>query len=89
MRHYILEFTKQSEQEFLSFSNTIQIRIKKKMEFFLTSQNPLQYAKKLMGRENHFRFRIGDYRIIVTKQHQKTLIILVIIKIGHRSKIYE
>lgn len=89
MKPYFFEFTTQSEREFLGFPVQIQQRIKIKMEFFLNTDAPLSFAKKLQGRKDTYSFRIGDYRVIVTPKDQKTLIILLILKIGHRRKVCE
>lgn len=88
-KQYFLEFTDQSEREFLSLANNIQIRIKVKMEFFINTGNPLHFAKKLSGSENTYRFRIGDYRLLVTPKNKGVLVILLILKIGHRREVYE
>ncbi len=43
--------------------------------------------KKLKGRENEYRIRSGDYRIIFEWINGKMKIL--IIKIGHRKEIYD
>ena len=51
-------------------------------------QNPHPYgSKKLVGSENGFRIRLGDYRIIYTIT-SKTLTI-EIVRIGHRKNVYK
>ena len=90
MKNYALEFTTESEREFLSLPGDVQWRIKKKMEFFVRAENPLAYAKKLHGTDDKYRFRIGDYRVIVAPKNRTTIIvILLILKIGHRREVYE
>lgn len=42
-------------------------------------------AKKLAGR-NGYRIRVGDYRIIY--EIQKSVLVILIIDIGHRREIY-
>jgi mRNA interferase RelE/StbE len=49
------------------------------------SENPYSYAK-LAGRENLYRARTGDFRIIYTII--KTKLIVLVLKIGHRKEIY-
>ena|SRR3989338_5787783 len=89
MKHYFLDFTVTSEQEFLNLPYDIQKRIKTKMEFYINSENPLHFAKKLHGSDDAYRFRIGDYRVIVTPKEKKFIVILLILKIGHRREVYE
>jgi len=43
-------------------------------------------AEKLSGREDLFRVRVGDYRVIYSV-HDDELLVLVV-KIGHRGKVY-
>ena len=89
MKKYILQFTPGSQEDFLKLPKNIQWRVKRKMDFFIQTENPLHFSKKMKNHDRWYRFRIGDYRIIVTPKDTKTLIILVIIKIGHRRDIYE
>lgn len=47
---------------------------------------PESFVRRLVG-EPYYRLRVGDYRVILDIQ-QKNLIILVI-EVGHRKKIYK
>ncbi len=42
--------------------------------------------KKLQGKENTFRLRVGDYRILYTLENN--ILIIFVIKIGHRKDAY-
>lgn len=44
-------------------------------------------SSKLKGSRDLFRIRYGDYRVIY--QVQKTVLVIIIIKIGHRREIYK
>ncbi|WP_197088023.1 type II toxin-antitoxin system RelE family toxin [Crocosphaera watsonii WH 8501] len=44
-------------------------------------------AKQLKNGDGRLRIRIGDYRIIY--QVENNILVIVVIKIGHRSKIYK
>ncbi|WP_297497524.1 type II toxin-antitoxin system RelE/ParE family toxin [Thermococcus sp.] len=44
-------------------------------------------VKKLRGRENTFRVRLGDYRVIYELQRKKLLIL--ILKFGKRENVYK
>lgn len=72
---------------FASLDRSLQRRILQKLRCFETSQNPLHFAKKLQG-TNFYRFRIGDYLLIIVPKEKQTMIILLILKIGHRREIY-
>ena len=43
-------------------------------------------VKKLTGAENLWRIRVGDYRIVYTIEDDR--LIVLVVKIGHRRKIY-
>lgn len=64
-------------------------KILKKITFFRTQKNPLNFAKPLksMG-EGKYRFRIGDYRAIFRIDKNHTIQFLMILKIKHRKEIY-
>ncbi len=54
----------------------------------LLSDNPTaNNCKKLIGSEHIYRIRIGDYRIIYSIE--SNLLLIEIIKIGHRKDIYK
>lgn len=43
-------------------------------------------VKKLTGTEG-YRLRVGDWRVVYTLKHQQLTVI--VIRIGHRSEVYE
>ncbi len=49
-------------------------------------QNPERYVEKLV-RYPYYRLRIGDYRVIL--DIQKEVVRIMILKVGHRSNVYE
>jgi len=52
------------------------------------SKNPYaRNAKKLIGEKDLFRIRSGDYRIIY--QVKDKILLILILKIGHRKEIYK
>jgi len=66
-------------------------RILKKLKFFADSDNPLQYANKLVDHDPaQFYFRVGDWRIIfVLVKGEGGVVFLEIIGIGNRKDIYK
>lgn len=88
-KSYQFQFSRNTDNDFASLEKDLQARILKKLGFFEHSGDPLSFAKKLQGLENRYSFRIGDYRVIVAKKDQGTLVILVVVKIGHRREVYE
>jgi mRNA interferase RelE/StbE len=50
------------------------------------AENPRGPAVKRLRSTNHYRLRVGDYRIIFELQEQRVLVL--VLKIGHRREIY-
>ena len=49
-------------------------------------QNPERYVEKLV-RYPYYRLRVGDYMVILDIQSE--MIRILILKVGHRSNVYE
>lgn len=66
-------------------SKDIQIRIVKKLDFFCSHDDPVEFAESLVRSElGSYRFRIGDYRVIFDLEDGGIIILLI----GHRRDIY-
>ena len=87
-KSYRFEFSRPAEKEFAVLPRVLQSRMLKKLEYFQNSNDPLVFAKKLIGTEDKFRFRVGDYRIVVSKIDKNTFVILLMLKIAHRKDVY-
>lgn len=88
-KKYKIEFSRRARDEFFSLPKNLAGRIADKLAFFETQPNPLLYAKKLAVREDTFRFRIGNYRVIFSLKERDIIVILLILKVGHRRDVYE
>lgn len=87
MAAYQIEFTRSAEKEFDRVPARMQLNAVEALQ--LLAQNPhseLLKIKKLKGAEDLFRIRLGDYRIVYEVRNAQ--LIILVIKIGHRSKIY-
>ena len=52
------------------------------------SSNPRAFGKPLKGNlKNYWRYRIGNYRVIVDIQEDK--LVILAINVGHRKSIYK
>ena len=49
-------------------------------------QNPERYVEKIV-RNPYYRLRVGDYRVILDIQNE--MVRILILKVGHRSNVYE
>jgi mRNA-degrading endonuclease RelE of RelBE toxin-antitoxin system len=58
--------TAHAEEDLRSFPADVQERILSKLAFYIASDNPLVFARKLHGSYlGHYRFRVGEYRVIL------------------------
>lgn len=79
--------TQAAREDLHTTDRIIARRIVKKIQWFSAQENPLIYAKTLEDSDaGDVRFRVGDYRLIAIVDSKKLFI--VIVKIGHRSKVY-
>jgi mRNA interferase RelE/StbE len=44
-------------------------------------------VKKLVGMENLYRLRVGDYRVVYTLDD--TILLILVVKIAHRKDVYK
>lgn len=86
---YRAKLTRNAKRELSSLAKVVQKRIAEKIRFYISSDNPLKYAKKLKPPfDGLFRFRISDYRVIFEIDSRGNLTILIILTIKHRKGIY-
>lgn len=64
----------------------VQKRILAKLEYFISTPNPLFFAEYLKNHKiGQYRFRIGDYRVIFDVEGD----LIIILDLGHRRDIYK
>jgi len=82
---YRYVFKKQAFSDLKHLPKKIQLRIIKKLDYFIASDKPLQFSDKLINfRIGQYRFRIGDYRVIFDLEDN----LIIILTLGHRKEIY-
>jgi len=80
-------FTRKAQKQINDLDAPIQLRIRKYILEKL-KVNPTLYLEPLSGNfSGYYKFRIGDYRLICSKDDDK--LIIIIIELGHRSEIYK
>ncbi len=82
---YRIEFKPSAAKEFSQLPKNIQKRIAAKVNTLADNPRP-RGVEKLEGRENRYRIRVGDYRVIY-EIHNEVLLVLVV-RIGHRREVY-
>ncbi len=89
MKKYAFRFTTQGQKSIFSLPQTIQQRIITKLKKMESTEDIFTYAEKLTGYNNHYKVRIGNYRVIFIPEKNTKITILLVIKIGHRKDIYK
>ena len=82
---YRIEFKPSAAKEFSQLPKNIQKRIAAKVNTLADNPRP-RGVEKLEGRENRYRIRVGDYRVIY-EIHDEVLLVLVV-RIGHCREVY-
>jgi mRNA interferase RelE/StbE len=82
---YRITFTPEASREFSSLPKDVQRRIDPRI--LALADNPWPPgSKKLKGMKNLHRIRIGDYRVVY--QVQSDVLLVLVVRIGHRREIY-
>ncbi len=78
-------FSKYAYREFQQLPKEIQLRIIKKLIFYLAQKDPLTYAKLIVGGDGTiYRFRIGDYRLIFEYTEKEVFVL----RVATRGSVY-
>ena len=80
-----VDFTRSAEQQLRALPRRDQRRLAARIDALADNPRP-PGVKKLAGEESLYRLRSGDYRILYTVKD--ALLIVLIIKIGHRRDVY-
>ncbi|MGF1677470.1 MAG: type II toxin-antitoxin system RelE/ParE family toxin [Rivularia sp. (in: cyanobacteria)] len=83
---YQVALTKSATKELNKLPTDIKNRIDAKI-LTLASNPRLSGVKKLKGIENTYRVRVGEYRVVY--EIYDDVLLVTVIKVGHRSDIYE
>ena len=79
-------FSERARKEWNRLDHSTQEQLRKKLHFYLQSEQPLKFAERLKDPGlGEYRFRIGDYRIIFDFEGDKVLVL----RVGHRKDIYK
>lgn len=82
---YSIEFTKTAEKDLRRLPKQVISRIRKAVDALAENPRPHGY-KKLVGQQDRYRIRIGDYRIIYNIKDD--ILVVLVIEIDHRKDIY-
>ncbi len=81
-------FQKSAYKEYRKIPKRSRERIDESLKILSISPfNNILNFKKIRGHTNHYRIRVGDYRIVYTPQ--ESVLVIRIIRLGHRKDIYK
>ncbi len=81
---YEVLLTDKAKKELRKLERNVQERIIDALERIRT--RPEAFVTKMVG-EPSYKFRVGDYRLILDIDHGR--LIVLVIKIGHRKNVYD
>ena len=82
-----IEYTGNAKKTLQKLDKTVSRRIVGKMDNVAKLEDPRSIGKRLVGNfAGYWRYRVGDYRIICNIDDGNLLVL--VIEINHRSKIY-
>ena len=86
MANYDVALTSSAEKELKKLSGQLTARIVPRLENLASNPRP-PGCKKLVGGDDEWRIRVGDYRLVYTIDDAKLLV--EVTRIRHRSEVYE
>ena len=87
MKMYKIESKSSARKEFARLPKKIRDKVVEGLRVLATNPfSDLLKIKKLRGTDCLFRFRVGDYRVVY--EVCEHVLVVVVIKIGHRKDIY-
>lgn len=86
---YVLSYTNKARLDLARLDSSVAKRIVNKLDVYVSAPDPMRYSKPLVGRHGRYRFRIGMYRVIFKVAEPDIVIVLEILRIGHRKDIYD
>lgn len=85
MASYRLEYAKGVDKDFRKIPVKTAARIACAIDELATNPRP-SGSVKLVGFDSEYRIRVGDYRVIY--QIQDSVLVVLVIEVGHRKDIY-
>ena len=87
MAKYRVDFTKSASKELKRLPDHIQRRIRTALLALAADPfSEILKMKKIKGQESVYRIRLGDYRVVYDVQ--SALLLVLVIRVGHRSDVY-
>lgn len=86
---WTIKYTSKAEKVLAKLGKDTALRLIQFMDDRVASaDDPRKFGKALSGTLRDFwRYRVGDYRILVKIEDEK--LVVLVVQVGHRSRIYE
>lgn len=86
--NWTIKFTAKADKDFAKLEKAMQKRVIAKLEEIAKLENPRNVGKALTGNlAGLWRYRVGDYRLVC--DIRKAEIVIVVVDVNHRSKVYD
>ncbi|MBE2180221.1 MAG: type II toxin-antitoxin system RelE/ParE family toxin [Chthoniobacterales bacterium] len=85
MASYRIEFTRSAEKDLRKIDRSRVAAILRKVEQLELNPRP-DGSKKLAGADRTYRIRIGDYRVVY--EIEDDVLVVLVIRVGHRKDVY-
>jgi mRNA interferase RelE/StbE len=86
MSSYTLLYKKPAAKQIAKLTPQIRKRLKAKLEWFISQNNPLDFAESLTKpADAQYRFRVGTYRLLFDVEGKNIIVLLV----QHRRDVYK
>jgi len=84
---YVVYYDARAAKELAKIDRPFQILIKRRIEQSAENfQSTAANLKPLKGKYDYYRLRVGSYRVVFHKD--EGLLIITIVRLGHRKNIY-
>lgn len=82
---YRIEFTKAAERDFRRLDRPVQVRLRTAIDALAVQPRPAG-TKKLVATQGFYRISVGDWRVIYQIRDQ--VLLILVLRIGHRREVY-
>ena len=82
---WTVEFSRSAERDLGRLGTRAQERLRSRIRQLTENPRPIG-SRKLSGEESYYRIRVGEYRVLYEISDDARLV--VIIAVGHRSRVY-
>jgi mRNA interferase RelE/StbE len=82
---YRIELTSRAARQFAELEAPLQKRIGARIDALAKDPRPPS-SRKLVGSDDLYRIRVGDYRVIYRIEDR--VVLITVIRIGHRRDVY-